>query len=106
TPAWPSLQIKQDKLSYMPPMMAPTAELTSLDGTFSLAKSFGDPAIPRGFSPYGIQTINGHIWVTYTALNKAQDGFVDIFDTEGNLVKHFASNGPLHSALGHHVGSR
>ena len=29
-PAWLSLQIKQDKLSYMLPMMAPTAELTSL----------------------------------------------------------------------------
>jgi uncharacterized protein (TIGR03118 family) len=38
--------------------------------------------------------------VTYTALNKAQGGFVDIFDTEGNLVKHFASNGPLYSPLG------
>jgi uncharacterized protein (TIGR03118 family) len=25
---------------------------------------------------------------------------VDIFDTEGNLVKHFASNGPLHSPWG------
>jgi hypothetical protein len=30
TPAWLSLQIEQDKLSYMPPMMAPIAELTSL----------------------------------------------------------------------------
>jgi len=29
-PAWLSLQIKKDKLSYMLPMMAPTAELTSL----------------------------------------------------------------------------
>ena len=28
-PAWLSLQIKKDKLSYMLPMMAPTAELTS-----------------------------------------------------------------------------
>jgi uncharacterized protein (TIGR03118 family) len=78
----------------------PNRRIDIFDGTFSLVKSFGDPAIPRGFSPYGIQTINGHIWVTYTALNKAQGGFVDIFDTEGDLVKHFASNGPLHSPWG------
>jgi hypothetical protein len=66
----------------------PNRRIDIFDGTFSLVKSFGDPAIPRGFSPYGIQTINGHIWVTFTALNRAQGGFVDIFDTEGNLVKH------------------
>jgi uncharacterized protein (TIGR03118 family) len=78
----------------------PNRRIDIFDGTFRLVKSFGDPGIPRGFSPYGIQTINGHIWVTYTALNKAQGGFVDIFDAEGNLVKHFAANGPLHSPWG------
>src|SRR6266513_636087 len=70
------------------------------DGTFTPVKSFDDPAIPNGFTPYGIQTINGNIWVTFTALNKAQGGFVDVFDTEGNLVKHFAVHGPLHSPWG------
>jgi uncharacterized protein (TIGR03118 family) len=70
------------------------------DGTFGLVRSFADPAIPRGFTPYGIQTINGNIWLTFTALNKAQGGFVDVFDTEGNLVKHFAARGPLHSPWG------
>ena len=29
-----------------------------------------------------------------------QGGFVDVFDTEGNLVKHFASHDPLHSPWG------
>src|SRR6266404_5534451 len=70
------------------------------DGTFTLVKSFDDPAIPKNFAPYGIQTVNGNIWVTFTALNKAQGGFVDVFDTQGNLVKHFASHGPLHSPWG------
>jgi uncharacterized protein (TIGR03118 family) len=41
------------------------------DGTFNLVKSFDDPAIPKKFTPYGIQTIKGQIWVTFTALNKA-----------------------------------
>lgn len=61
---------------------------------------FDDPGIPRDFTPYGIQAINGDIWVTYTALNKAQGGFVDIFGTDGGLKKHFAVHGPLHSPWG------
>jgi uncharacterized protein (TIGR03118 family) len=78
----------------------PNRRVDMFDGTFTPVKSFDDPAIPRGFTPYGIQTINGNIWVTFTALNKAQGGFVDVFDTEGNLVKHFAVHGPLHSPWG------
>jgi uncharacterized protein (TIGR03118 family) len=78
----------------------PNRKIDMFDGTFSLVKSFDDPSIPRGFTPYGIQTVNGNIWVTFTALNKAQGGFVDVFDTEGNLVKHFAARGPLHSPWG------
>ena len=78
----------------------PNRRIDMFDGTFTLVKSFDDPAIPRGFTPYGIQTINGNIWVTFTALNKAQGGFVDVFDTEGSLVKHFAVHGPLHSPWG------
>jgi uncharacterized protein (TIGR03118 family) len=70
------------------------------DSSFNFVKSFSDPDIPKGFTPYGIQAINGQIWVTFTALNKAQGGFVDVFDTAGNLVKHFAVHGPLHSPWG------
>jgi uncharacterized protein (TIGR03118 family) len=69
------------------------------DGAFNV-KSFDDPDIPRNFAPYGIQNINGEIWVTYTALNKAQGGFVDIFNIDGTLKKHFAVHGPLHSPWG------
>jgi len=78
----------------------PNRRIDMFDGTFTLVKSFDDPTIPRGFTPYGIQAINGNIWVTFTALNKAQGGFVDVFDAEGNLVKHFAASGPLHSPWG------
>ncbi len=78
----------------------PNRRIDLFDGGFHLVKSFADPDIPKGFTPYGIQTINGNIWVTFTALNKAQGGFVDVFDTEGNLVKHFAVHGPLHSPWG------
>ena len=78
----------------------PNRRVDIFDGSFNLVKSFGDRAIPRSFTPYGIQTVNGNIWVTFTSLKKAQGGFVDVFDTEGNLVKHFAVHGPLHSPWG------
>jgi len=69
-------------------------------GTFAFVKSFNDPKIPKNFTTYGIQTINGEIWVTFTALNKAQGGFVDVFATDGTLLRHDALHGPLHSPWG------
>jgi uncharacterized protein (TIGR03118 family) len=78
----------------------PNRRVDVFDSTFTLVQSFDDPGIPRGFTPYGIQAIGDQIWVTYTALNKAQGGFVDVFDTGGILVKHFAVHGPLHSPWG------
>src|SRR6201997_792345 len=78
----------------------PNRRVDMFDSSFNFVKSFSDPEIPQNFTPYGIQAINGQIWVTFTALNKAQGGFVDVFDTAGTLVKHFAVNGPLHSPWG------
>lgn len=78
----------------------PNSRIDMFDSTFTFVQSFSDPGIPKGFAPYGIQNVNGQIWVTFTALNKAQGGFVDVFDTAGNLVKHFAAKGPLHSPWG------
>ncbi len=67
--------------------------------------AFSDPGVPRDFAPYGIQTLTApdgteFVWVTYTALSKAQGGFVDVFSTAGVLLKHFAVHGPLHSPWG------
>jgi uncharacterized protein (TIGR03118 family) len=62
--------------------------------------AFSDPAIPKTFTTYGIQNINGDIWVTYTALNKGQGGFVDKFGADGTLKAHAAVRGPLHSPWG------
>jgi uncharacterized protein (TIGR03118 family) len=78
----------------------PNSRIDMFDSTFTFVQSFSDPGIPKGFAPYGIQTVNGQIWATFTALNKAQGGFVDVFDTAGTLVKHFAVKGPLHSPWG------
>ncbi len=69
---------------------------------------FNDPSIPAGFAPFGIQNINGDLFVTYAKQNKAKhddvagpgNGFVDVFDTDGNLLRRFASRGALNSPWG------
>jgi uncharacterized protein (TIGR03118 family) len=91
----------------------PNRRVDVFDSTFTLMDlgpdAFDDPGIPRNFAPYGIQvttatasdgTQTQTVWVTYTALNKAQGGFVDSFTTAGVLIRHFAANGPLHSPWG------
>jgi uncharacterized protein (TIGR03118 family) len=81
------------------------------DSTFTPVHNpgaFSDPAIPAGFAPFGIQTVNGEIVVTYAKQDAdAEDdvaghgnGFVDIYDTAGNLLRRFASRGPLNSPWG------
>ena len=67
--------------------------------------AFVDPNIPQKFAPYGIQTITAAdgsetIWVTYTALDKAQSGFVDAFTPAGVLLSRLELKGPLHSPWG------
>jgi uncharacterized protein (TIGR03118 family) len=69
---------------------------------------FMDPDIPSGFAPFGIQNINGNLFVTYAKQNAAKhddvagagNGFVDVFDTDGHLLRRFASQGPLNSPWG------
>lgn len=68
--------------------------------------AFADPKIPPSFAPFGIQNIDGNLIVTYAHQNaqKHDDtgtgGFVDAFDTDGNLLKRLASNGELQSPWG------
>src|SRR6185312_9695211 len=72
-------------------------------------KPFLDPAIPAGFAPFNIQNIGGKLYVSFAKL-KAPDnmddqkgpgnGYIDIFDPNGILLKHFASKGTLNSPWG------
>ena len=73
-----------------------------------LSGSFTDPKLQAGYAPFGIQNINGQIWVTYAKqdapkhdpVNKPAHGFVDVFDTDGNLLTRFAQHGHLNSPWG------
>jgi uncharacterized protein (TIGR03118 family) len=69
---------------------------------------FNDPSIPAGYAPFGIQNIDGSLFVTYAKQNAAKHddvagpgrGFVDVFDTDGHLLQRFASRGALNSPWG------
>ena len=70
--------------------------------------SFSDPTLPAGFAPFGIQNINGNLFVMYALQDAAKhddvagpgNGFVDVYDTDGNLLQRFASRRPLNSPWG------
>jgi len=72
------------------------------------AGAFTDPTLPAGYAPFGIQNIGGTIYVTY-ALQDADahddvagegHGFVNAFDTNGNLIRRVASRDNLNSPWG------
>jgi uncharacterized protein (TIGR03118 family) len=78
------------------------------DKDFKLVSSFTDTALPAGYAPFGIHNIDGKLFVTF-ALQKPDkqddqagpgNGFVDVFDVEGNLVRQFAAHGTLNSPWG------
>ena len=84
---------------------------TGPNGLFTPATTdgnFKDPGIPAGYAPFGIANIDGDLFVTYAQQNaqKHDDvagqghGFVDVFDTDGHLLRRLVSRGPLDSPWG------
>ena len=72
-------------------------------------KPFLDPNIPAGFAPFNIVNIGGKLYVTYAKLKGPDNmddqkgpgnGYVDIFNPDGTLIKRFASRGSLNSPWG------
>jgi uncharacterized protein (TIGR03118 family) len=77
-------------------------------GAPALTGNFVDPTIPAGFAVFGIQNIGGELYVTYAKQDASKDdevegagnGYIDVFDLEGNFIKRLVSNGPLDSPWG------
>ena len=81
------------------------------DGNFTPVhepRAFRDRQIPSGYAPFGIQEIGGRIYVSYAQQNAdrhddisgAGHGFVDVFNTEGRLLKRLIRRGALDSPWG------
>src|SRR5580765_3461209 len=78
----------------------------------TLSNGFVDSQIPAGWAPFGIQALNGNIFVTYAQQNGAKDdvvgvgglGYVDEFSPDGALIARVAKRGlakaPLNAPWG------
>jgi uncharacterized protein (TIGR03118 family) len=86
------------------------AKVDVFDGSFGLVPDSGfvDPALPSGYAPFGIQTIGERVFVSYAKQDAdAADeiagqgkGFVDVYDTAGNLLARVAQHGQLNAPWG------
>jgi uncharacterized protein (TIGR03118 family) len=70
------------------------------DGNFNFVNSFTDPALPAGFAPFGIQDINGRLYVAFASASGAAGGVIDIFKEDGTFVKHLIHGAPLNQPWG------
>jgi uncharacterized protein (TIGR03118 family) len=81
------------------------------DGTFKhvdVPGGFRDRRLPGGFAPFGIQAINGDLYVTYAKQNPQGGeeiqgpglGFVNVFDADGRLLRRVATRGVLNAPWG------
>ena len=76
--------------------------------TVTLDGRFADPDLAPGFAPFNIQSVGTRLYVTYARQDDARrddvsgpgNGFVDVFDFNGNLVQRLVSNGNLNSPWG------
>jgi len=74
----------------------------------TLSGSFTDPGILAGFSPFNIQALGDKLYVTYALKEAGGDddvagpgnGFVDVFDLNGNMLQRLISQGALNSPWG------
>lgn len=76
--------------------------LARLDGAFS------DPNIPNSYSTFNVQNIGGKLYVTYAQQSHKEpdeetdhgSGFVDVFDTSGNLIQRLIEGNHLNAPWG------
>jgi uncharacterized protein (TIGR03118 family) len=81
------------------------------DSSFAPVKApggFVDPNLPAGYGPFNVQEIAGQIVVAYAQVDPATGdevagdgkGFVDVYDTSGNLLSRLVSGGNLNAPWG------
>jgi len=72
-----------------------------------LPGSFTDPNLPVGYAPFNVQNIGNKLFVTYAARSASGDevygpgnGFLDVFDTNGQMLQRLVSQGSLNAPWG------
>jgi len=70
------------------------------DGNFNLVMSFTDATVPAGFAPFGIQDINGLLFVSFASQSGKTGGYVDMYSEGGVFLKRVAQGWPLNQPWG------
>jgi len=66
------------------------SKVDAYDGSFQpahLQGSFTDSTIPAGFAPFGIQDIDGSVYVAFASTTGGPGGFIDVFREDGTLAR-------------------
>jgi uncharacterized protein (TIGR03118 family) len=72
------------------------------------AGAFQDPNLPAGFAPYNVQNIGNLLYVAYAQQDWADGdaaagpglGFIDVYNTNGDLLRRLVSGGMLNAPWG------
>jgi uncharacterized protein (TIGR03118 family) len=78
------------------------------DNKFKLVSTFTDKALPKRFAPFNVTVLNGKVYVAFAKREKGGTdelhgkglGYVEVYDTSGNLLQHLVSNGKLNAPWG------
>jgi len=76
------------------------------DANFNLVTSFTDSTLPAGNAPFGIQDINGLLYVAFAPTNEAPTGYVDIYHEDGTFVRQLIAGDHLAQPWGFAVAPK
>jgi len=77
-----------------------SSKVEMYDGNFNPLGSFTDAKLPKDFAPFGIQDLNGLVYVTFASSTGGSGGFVDVFTEDGEFVNTLIKGGPLNQPWG------
>ena len=88
-----------------------SGKIDVFNGSFApttVSGGFADASVPANFAPFNISALGGKLYVAYAMPdNELHDdvagpgnGYVAVFDFNGNLITHLVSQGPLNSPWG------
>ncbi|HEY4114638.1 MAG TPA: TIGR03118 family protein [Rhizomicrobium sp.] len=75
---------------------------------FKLVGKFTDPGLPKHFAPFNVALLNGKLYVAFAKrkpggideIDRKGLGYIDVFDTSGNLQQTLIANGKLDAPWG------
>ncbi|MGC2638147.1 MAG: TIGR03118 family protein [Acidobacteriaceae bacterium] len=70
------------------------------DGNWNLVTTFSDPSAPSSYSVFGVQDINGLVYVSYAVPGVGAGGLIDLFTENGTFVKTLIQGTMLNQAWG------